>query len=199
MPELHEVTALIKREMLTVPNERGPQRRTVRLMNIFIRSFVECYGNVTAACNRAQISRQSYYRWIEGKESVHRMFQKKIASRRIEELIVDLAEATVVKHMVRDDKDALVAAIFTLKTKGRGRGWDERREASNAALGTEPAPPLQLNAAPADIIRDTVTRRANEKGSLYVHELRRYLNAFGTKIPEAIKNQLEEEWTKLTE
>jgi len=76
-------------------------------------------GVVTIACKNAQIHRDTFYTWKkEDKE-----FAKSVED--IEQISLDFAEASL--HAQIKEKNTS-ATIFFLKTKGRSRGYIERKE-----------------------------------------------------------------------
>lgn len=79
----------------------------------------ETSGIVAYACEKAGISRVTYYNWY--KEDPE--FALKADD--IQELQIDFAEASLLKKIKNEDTTAI---IFYLKTKGKDRGYSERRE-----------------------------------------------------------------------
>lgn len=79
-------------------------------------------GIVSHACGKANISRQTHYRWCnEDPDYKAAVLQSKRGA-------VDLAESTLHKAMQQGDKAAVTAAIFILKTLGKDQGYVERQE-----------------------------------------------------------------------
>lgn len=81
----------------------------------------ECSGIVTFACEKAGLSRQTFYRWCRDDPD----FKDRVDA--INELQIDVAEASLLKKIQGGDTTAI---IFYLKTKGKDRGYSERREIS---------------------------------------------------------------------
>lgn len=81
----------------------------------------ECSGIVTFACEKAGLSRQTFYRWCRDDPE----FKERVDA--INELQIDVAEASLLKKIQSGDTTAI---IFYLKTKGKDRGYSERREIS---------------------------------------------------------------------
>ncbi len=79
----------------------------------------ETSGIVAYACEKAGISRVTYYNWY--KEDPE--FALKADD--VQELQIDFAEASLLKKIKNEDTTAI---IFYLKTKGKDRGYSERRE-----------------------------------------------------------------------
>lgn len=82
-------------------------------------SLKECSGIVTFACEKVGLSRQTFYRWY--REDAE--FKERADA--INELQIDIAEASLLKKIQKGDTTAI---IFYLKTKGKSRGYTERKE-----------------------------------------------------------------------
>lgn len=81
----------------------------------------ETSGIVAYACEKAGVSRVTYYNWY--KEDP--VFAAKADD--IQEIQIDFAEASLLKKIKNEDTTAI---IFYLKTKGKDRGYTERKEVS---------------------------------------------------------------------
>ena len=79
------------------------------------------FGNVTKSCEALHISRTTFYQWL--KEDVD--FKAEIENTSPDDLIVDFAEDALIGRIRAGDTTAI---IFTLKTKGKKRGYVERQE-----------------------------------------------------------------------
>lgn len=84
-----------------------------------LESLKDSSGIITYACEKAGISRQTYYRWYREDPEF------KARADDISELQIDVAEASLLKKIQKGDTAAI---IFYLKTKGKDRGYSERRE-----------------------------------------------------------------------
>jgi len=82
-------------------------------------SLKECSGIVTFACEKVGLSRQTFYRWYREDAD----FKERADA--INELQIDIAEASLLKKIQKGDTTAI---IFYLKTKGKSRGYTERKE-----------------------------------------------------------------------
>ena len=92
----------------------------------FIKAFDACGGNISVACQKANIkSRSTYYKWMEDPE-----FRDEIEA--INESYIDLAETQLRMAVGRGDMNGV---FFILKTKGKSRGYVERSEV-NANVST---------------------------------------------------------------
>lgn len=98
-------------------HEEDVQRDKERLLI----SLKDCSGIVTFACEKVRLSRQTFYRWY--REDAE--FKERVDA--INELQIDVAEASLLKKIQKGDTTAI---IFYLKTKGKDRGYSERREIS---------------------------------------------------------------------
>jgi|KBSMisStaDraftv2_1062788.scaffolds.fasta_scaffold1642014_1 hypothetical protein len=87
----------------------------------FIEGYVKSFGNITASCRAAEISRTTYYNWMREDES----FKAQIETVEPNEIFVDFAENALIKRIRAEDTTAI---IFALKTKGKKRGYVERQE-----------------------------------------------------------------------
>ena len=82
-------------------------------------SLKDCSGIVTFACEKVGLSRQTFYRWYRDDSE----FKERADA--INELQIDIAEASLLKKIQKGDTTAI---IFYLKTKGKSRGYTERKE-----------------------------------------------------------------------
>ena len=76
-------------------------------------------GVVTVACKSANIPRSTYYKWLKEDE----VFAKEV--KEIENIALDFAESQL-HSQIKDGSTS--ATIFSLKTKGKKRGYVERSE-----------------------------------------------------------------------
>jgi hypothetical protein len=106
---------------------RRDLRRVSLRMSAFLREYESQCGNISAACALTGISRRTYYRWMNGLAAIHIRFQSKVKKILPGEKLIDAAEHTIMKAIAEGD---VTAAIFTLKTKGRSRGWGEREQST---------------------------------------------------------------------
>ncbi len=79
------------------------------------------FGNVTKSCEALHISRTTFYQWL--KDDVD--FKAEIENTSPDDLIVDFAEDALIGRIRAGDTTAI---IFTLKTKGKKRGYVEKQE-----------------------------------------------------------------------
>lgn len=99
-----------------MPKSEDDIRQDKELM---LASLKDSSGIVTYACEKAGFSRQTYYRWCKEDPEF------KARADDIGELQIDVAEASLLKKIQNGDTAAI---IFYLKTKGKDRGYSERRE-----------------------------------------------------------------------
>ena len=91
----------------------------------FIKAYKEAFGNITISSKATGIDRNTYYNWLKSDEE----FKAAIEAIEPDELIVDFAENALMKKISKGDTTAI---IFTLKTKGKKRGYVERQEVTGA-------------------------------------------------------------------
>ncbi len=86
----------------------------------FIKALQRAGGNVTYACKSVNVSRQTYYNWMNEFDD----FKKEVDD--VRESLIDMAESVLLKE-IKDARN-ITATIFFLKTVGRERGYVERQE-----------------------------------------------------------------------
>ena len=82
----------------------------------FLKALKLNLGNISKACKAIQVSRQTYYRWIDDDADFEQ------SCRDAEESLLDLAENRLLEKI---DKYDTTSIIFYLKTKGIKRGYNE--------------------------------------------------------------------------
>lgn len=97
-------------------------RRMFKAMRQVLKAYEFHSGNVSATCLATGISRFRFYSWMNGQLPHHRYFQRMIERIRPGDARLDMAELAI-DNAVREGN--IIAAMFTLKTQGRGRGWIE--------------------------------------------------------------------------
>jgi hypothetical protein len=87
-----------------------------------------CYGNVTQICQQLNISRQTFYNYVEDDESVAVLWKES------RDHIVETAESQLMRHVVdvNDGLGDLSAIKFVLETWGKSKGWTKRMELTGA-------------------------------------------------------------------
>lgn len=85
----------------------------------FLKAFELSAGNVSIACAKAGIVRDTFYIWKKSDEE----FKERVTD--ITESLLDMAETILLKG-VKEGKTAEL--LFFLKTKGKKRGYVERVE-----------------------------------------------------------------------
>lgn len=88
---------------------------------IFLEELKNCSGNIKRACQKINISRTTYYKWIKKDKKF-----KKLVDKAKEELIDDV-EASLMDRILYD-KNGGFLAIRWLKAKAKHRGWGESNE-----------------------------------------------------------------------
>ena len=84
-----------------------------------LKALEKSLGVVTTACKQFDISRATYYRWLEEDEE----FASKAKS--IQDVALDFVESKLFEQI---QESSTAATIFYLKTKGKKRGYVERSE-----------------------------------------------------------------------
>lgn len=98
--------------------KKQEQERTIKKKATFLLAFELSAGNVSMACKKAKISRNTYYRWCNEDPDF------KEACWEVDESMLDLAESQLKKKIKEGTSDTLL--IFYLKTKGKDRGYIEK-------------------------------------------------------------------------
>ena len=81
----------------------------------FLKALKANSGNIAESCRSINISRQTYYRWKKDKK-----FEQDCID--AEESLLDFAESQL-QELIKSKNP--IAILFFLKTKGKGRGYDE--------------------------------------------------------------------------
>lgn len=161
---------------------RGARGKAWRRMQNLLRQIEKHNGNISVACASLGMQRRTYYRWLYGELPLHRRFQRLLAEIRPVERRLDGAEAVIDHHLSEKN---LIAAMFTLKSQGKPRGWSERPDvevpANTAAVQAE-----------LEQLRSLIESRAQAKGITFQEELKIYLSIFGESLPEQIGEKLRE-------
>lgn len=91
----------------------------------FLTILAKNAGNVSAACNAFNITRQTYYNWVKDEGF-------KAIVDEIQESLIDNAESKLQKLI---NEDSPVAILFYLKTRAKSRGYIERQETDITSKG----------------------------------------------------------------
>lgn len=84
-----------------------------------IKSLEKSLGVVTTAARNAKIARGTHYLWMNDDEE----YKKEVLA--LDDMVIDFAETQLHKQIQSGNT---TATIFYLKTKGRNRGYIERKE-----------------------------------------------------------------------
>ena len=84
-----------------------------------IQALEQSLGVVTTACKQIDIDRTTHYRWIKEDEEYKAQVEE------LSDVALDFAESQLFKQ-IKDGNTT--ATIFFLKTKGKHRGYIERKE-----------------------------------------------------------------------
>ena len=85
----------------------------------FIEAYASCFGNVSKSSKMTDISRCTYYEWLNTDEA----FAKTIKGIEPKAMLIDLAEDSLVKNIKSGSTPEI---LFTLKTLGKDRGYIEK-------------------------------------------------------------------------
>lgn len=86
---------------------------------LFLQHFKDAKGIVSYACQKIDITRSCYYKWL----ATDPKFKEKCDE--VNEEVIDIVESKLLSAINNED---LTAIIFYLKTKGKKRGYVERVE-----------------------------------------------------------------------
>ena len=109
---------MVKPKKDTIEKVQSVQK-TDKKKKDFLVSLEKNNGNVSKACDAANIGRQTYYDWIDKDE----VFKQDADD--AQESLIDLAESKLMENIEKNDNTSI---IFFLKTKGKKRGYIERQE-----------------------------------------------------------------------
>lgn len=93
------------------------KRLTAKQKN-FIEAYKKQATNVSRACESVKISRQTYYDWL-----TNLTFKEEIEH--ISEGMIDFAESMLYSNIKKGKESSI---LFFLKTRGRSRGYIEKKE-----------------------------------------------------------------------
>ena len=95
------------------------EERRQRKKNTFLKFLKEGMGIVSYACDKTNISRQTFYNWKDNDDDFAQQAED------IQETTVDMAES---KLLTSINEGNVAAIIFYLKTKGKKRGYVEQHD-----------------------------------------------------------------------
>ena len=87
----------------------------------FLEAYIKAFGNVSQSCLAIVIDRSTYYDWLKKDPE----FKKQIEQAEPQERFLDFLESKLVEKINGGDTTSI---IFSLKTKGKQRGYVERQE-----------------------------------------------------------------------
>lgn len=102
----------------------------------FLQYYTAYFGNITAACKKAGVCRQTFYDWKK-----NAAFAAELEAAEVEERLVDSAEVALIERVKARD---LKAIIYVLDSKGASRGWGR-----NATLNVATKTPIVIQ--PGDV------------------------------------------------
>ena len=95
------------------------EERRQRKKKTFLKFLKEGMGIVSYACDKTNISRQTFYNWKDNDDDFAQQAED------IQETTVDMAES---KLLTSINEGNVAAIIFYLKTKGKKRGYIEQHD-----------------------------------------------------------------------
>lgn len=98
--------------------KKTQKKQKVNKKDTFLKCFVEKLCHISKACEAANISRKTYYRWIEDIE-----FKEQVDAAK--EGLIDHVEHQLLQKIDSGDTTAI---IFFLKTRAKDRGYVEKQE-----------------------------------------------------------------------
>jgi len=111
--------------------------RTLKKKREFLIIFEAKAGNISQTCKAVIIGRRTYYDWLKNDKK----FTQDVDD--INEGLIDWGESLLKGQMKKGDTTAI---IFYLKTKGRERGYVERREFEHS--GPDGGPMVMIMSRP---------------------------------------------------
>ena len=95
-----------------------PKKRK-ELQSLFVEALLNSAGNISHACKKIGISRNTYYEWRKDDRDFDGLCEEQ------QEAIIDLVETKLMSN-IQEGKTAEI--IFFLKTKAKHRGYVEKQE-----------------------------------------------------------------------
>ncbi len=95
-----------------------PKKRK-QLQDVFAEALLNSAGNISHACKKVGISRNTYYEWRKDDKDFDKVCEEQ------QEAIIDLVETKLMSN-IQEGKTAEI--IFFLKTKAKHRGYVEKQE-----------------------------------------------------------------------
>jgi len=102
----------------------------------FLEALKALGGNISKACEKAQIGRRTIYEWKKADEK----FKEDMED--ITESTIDHVESALYKNALEGN---VVAQIFFLKTRAAKRGYVEVQRVDHTTKGKEMAAPIDLS------------------------------------------------------
>jgi hypothetical protein len=100
--------------------DKGRATNTAKSLStkqLWLEAFIKCGGNITRACQKANVGRSTVYLWQEADPEI------KQAISDVRESWLDLAEEKLVKNIKAGRE---ISLIFFLKCQGKKRGYIDR-------------------------------------------------------------------------
>ncbi|MBR4835086.1 MAG: helix-turn-helix domain-containing protein [Thermoguttaceae bacterium] len=97
----------------------------------FLQAYASFCGNITAACQKINISRQTFYDWKK-----NAAFVAELETLEVDERLVEIAEYGLLQRLKAHDMKAIA---YVLDSKGASRGWGR-----NATLNVATKTPIVI-------------------------------------------------------
>jgi len=98
--------------------------------SLFLLALRHFGGNVTRACEAAQVARQTYYNWKEDDEDFE--IRAKLIALECSEELMDEAE-DIVRFALKDPREGTTTAKWILSKLGKARGWSNKVQIEHLA------------------------------------------------------------------
>jgi|TARA_R110000772_G_C13280738_1_gene437113 hypothetical protein len=124
------------------------QQKTTLLKKAMVEALEKSLGIVTTAAKIAGIERTTHYRWMKEDAEYFNNVED------ISNVALDFAESQLHKR-IKNESDASI--IFYLKTKGRKRGYIEKREFDHTTKGESMNEKVDLSKYSTDDLLDALS------------------------------------------
>lgn len=173
-----------RNKLQIIPKKRRPPKNSKTRWE-FIRAFENTHGNISKSCRRANISRQTVYRWLESPTQLNQKFRERLQRTRPLEAKKDFFEECLEDIASGRSEGNATAAIFGLKSLAQDRGYRDRPEVQvNVDTGDRVTAELAK-------LRKQIEAMANKMDTDYKTEARYLLESeIGKTLNPAIRAEL---------
>jgi hypothetical protein len=96
--------------LITIRPGGGPEK-TAEQRRLFLKCYESSFGNVSASCAFAGISRQTFYRWMRDTSGKYLRFQRHVENTKPAELRKDLIEGALMDLVIAGNIRAILFAV----------------------------------------------------------------------------------------